>query len=145
MTKSQLLFDKIAVSLSFLCALHCLVLPFVLVVLPSIAALNLHGEEFHLWMVLAVIPISIYALTLGCKQHKRNHLFAIGAIGLALLLAAVFLGHALLGEYGEKILTLLGASLIAFGHIKNYRLCQQHKSCCCPEEAVLQPKRSAEA
>lgn len=125
--------DKVSIGLSLLCAIHCLVLPFILVLLPSLAALQLDDEAFHIWMLVAVFPTSVYALTMGCKRHKRYRLLALGAAGLTLLSFAAFLGHEIAGEYGEKILTVLGASLIAAGHFANFRLCQKHSDCACPE------------
>ncbi len=132
MIKFQPLSDKAAISLSLLCAFHCLALPLLLVLLPSMASLQLDNEAFHFWMILAVLPTSIYALTLGCKQHKRTYLLVLGAVGLALLLSAVLLPESLFGERGEKIFTLLGAGLISIAHFKNYRLCRQNKGCKCP-------------
>ena len=116
--------DQVAIKLSLLCVLHCLAFPFVLVLLPSVAALQLNNEAFHLWMVLAVIPISVYALTMGCGQHKRYYLLTLGLIGLIFLISAVALGESLLGEVWEKILTIIGAVMIAYVHYKNYSLCQ---------------------
>lgn len=121
--------DKTAVSLSLLCALHCLAMPVAVVLLPTLAGLAIAEEGFHLWMVFAVIPVSIYALTMGCKKHKRYQLLVIGGIGLAIVLAAALLGHDLLGEMWEKVLTVIGVNVIAVGHIWNYRLCQQHDNC----------------
>lgn len=131
--KIQAFWDKTAISLSLLCSLHCLALPLLLVIFPSITALNLDNEAFHFWMVLAVIPTSIYALTLGCKKHKRTQFLVTGLIGLVALLLAVFLPESLVGEIGEKIFTLVGSGLIAFSHFKNHQLCQRQKKCACPE------------
>jgi carbon starvation protein CstA len=121
--------DKFAIGLSMLCAIHCLLLPLLLVALPSIGALQLQNEAFHFWMLAAVIPISIYALTIGCKKHQRYRLLSWGISGLILMLTAVFFGHNLAGESGEKILTLLGAILVVVAHWGNFRRCQQHTSC----------------
>ncbi len=126
MRKLQLFTDKAAIGLSLLCAAHCLALPLLLVLVPSLTALQLDNEAFHMWMVFAVIPTSTYALTIGCKQHKRYRLLILGLLGLSCLILAVALGEALLGEIGEKALTVVGAGFIAYGHYKNYRLCQQH-------------------
>lgn len=138
MRKLQSFSDKTAIGLSVLCALHCLTFPLILVFFPNIVSLQLGTEAFHFWMVLAVLPISIYALTLGCRQHKRLHLLAVGSTGLVFLLLAVSLPEAILGEAGEKVFTLVGAGLIAIGHIKNYRLCQDNESCACSEHQALQ-------
>lgn len=129
----QAITDKVSIGLSLLCAIHCLALPFMLVLLPSLAVFQLDDEAFHVWMLVAVFPTSIYALTMGCKRHKRYRLLALGTAGLTLLTLAVILGHDVIGEHGEKVLTVLGASLIAAGHFANFRLCQQHNDCACPE------------
>ena len=60
--------DKFAIGLSMLCAIHCLLLPLLLIALPSISALQLQNEAFHFWMLATVIPTSLYALTIGCKK-----------------------------------------------------------------------------
>ena len=133
MIKLQEFSDKAAISLSLLCAVHCLALPVFLILFPSMASLGLNNEALHFWVMLAVIPTSVYALTLGCKQHKRMHLLVVGLIGLIFLLFAVSIPASLLGETGEKVFTLLGSGLIAFGHFRNYRLCQHSQSCACPE------------
>ncbi|WP_370980895.1 MerC domain-containing protein [Agaribacterium sp. ZY112] len=129
MKNTQLIGDRLAISLSLVCTLHCLAMPLILVLLPSLAALQLNNEAFHVWMVAAVIPTSLYALSLGCKKHKRYRLLAIGVVGLSLLVLALTLGERLFGESGEKIFTALGSALIAIGHFYNYRLCHQHKNC----------------
>ena len=102
-----------AIGLSIACAIHCLALPVLIVMLPSVAALNLDNEAFHLWMVVAVIPCSVYALFLGCKEHNRRQLLVLAGIGLTMLVLALVLGEARIGEAGEKALTLLGAVLVA--------------------------------
>lgn len=123
--------DKMAISLSLLCAIHCLASPLLILLLPSIAALGLSGEAFHIWMLVAVVPTSAYALTMGCKQHQCYRPFVLGLAGLCFLISAVVLGESLFGEAGEKVLTLIGAGIMAVGHGWNYRLCQRQTSCTC--------------
>lgn len=123
MKSYQKITDKLAIGLSLACVIHCLALPVMLVLLPTLAALNLDNEAFHLWMVVAVLPSSLYALTMGCKQHKRYQLLIWGIVGLALLVLALALGEERIGEWGEKTLTVLGATLVAVGHWFNFRLC----------------------
>jgi hypothetical protein len=124
MKNIQILTDKFAISLSVLCAVHCLILPFLLVALPSLTAVNLQNEAFHLWMLAAVIPISIYALSMGCKKHQRYRLLIWGLLGLSLMIIALFFGHDIAGEYGEKGFTLLGALLVVISHWGNFKRCK---------------------
>ena len=134
MSRMQTVTDKLTIGLSLGCAIHCLSVPILLAMLPGMAALQLDTEAFHFWMLVAVLPTSIYALTMGCKQHKRYRLFLLGLTGLSLLVLALALGEARIGELGEKILTLIGGAFVALGHWLNYRLCQtqNHENCACP-------------
>ena len=134
MKTQQAITDKLAIGLSLACMIHCLGLPALLVLVPSLMALQLDNEAFHFWLVFAVIPTSLYAITLGCKQHKRYQLLVLCGIGLVMLLAALML-EARIGETGEQLLTVLGSSLIVIGHWRNYRLCRlkDNKDCGCPD------------
>ena len=127
---TQTILDKTAIGLSLACIVHCLFFPLIVVLLPSIAALPLDEEQFHIWMVVAVIPTSAYALFMGCRRHKRYRLILVGCLGLALLAAAAFLGHDILNHDWEEILTVAGAATIALGHFWNYRLCRRHDDNC---------------
>lgn len=125
--------DKAAVGLSALCVVHCLVMPLTAVLVPSFLALGVENELVHLWLIAAVIPLSLFALTLGCRKHRDKWVLVIGALGLLTLCLAALLGHDLLGELGEKSLTLSGATLIAISHIRNFSLCRDESSCGCPD------------
>jgi len=140
MNNLQSLSDKSAIGLSLLCTIHCLAMPLAVVLLPSIAGLPLADEAFHYWMLIAVLPISVYALTMGCKEHQGYRLLLIGAVGLSILVFAAYAGHDLLGETGEKTLTVLGAVILSFGHLWNYRLCQRHSRCDCTEPSESGPQ-----
>lgn len=122
--------DKMAIGLSLTCAVHCLLLPIALVMLPTLFANSFEGEYFHLWMLIAVLPTSLIALTLGCRRHRNMSVIAIGLPGLIILTLTTFFGHDLLGEAGEKTASLLGAFLIAFGHFKNHTLCKRLQCGC---------------
>lgn len=125
--------DKFAVGLSIACALHCLLLPVALTALPAIASLPIGEESFHLWMLLGVIPISVFAMTLGCRQHRDPAVAGASIAGLGVLLFAAIFGHDVVGEAGEKILTVMGSAVLVFAHTRNFRLC--HKQDCCTEDA----------
>ncbi len=117
--------DKAAIGLSLACAVHCLLLPVAVVMLPTLAATTLADEQFHQWMLVAVLPTSLIALFMGCRQHGNTRVVAVGLLGLAILILAVYLGHGVLGETGELIASLLGASVIAFAHLRNHALCKR--------------------
>ena len=123
--------DGVAIGLSTFCVIHCLTSPFLLVFLPSQAALQLDNEAFHIWLLLGVIPISLFSLLLGCKQHKSYKVLMIGFCGLLFLVSAVFVEDFEHGELLEKVLTVIGACVMVLGHYLNFRLCRQHHRCEC--------------
>ena len=120
-------YDKIAISFSVVCALHCLLLPIIVIFLPSISATFLGTEDFHKTLLYFVIPSSIIALSLGCKMHGKYEVYSYGFFGIGALLFASFFGHDYLGEVGEISLTLIGAGIVSLGHYKNQKLCAD---CC---------------
>ena len=128
MRKDQAITDNLAIGLSILCVMQCLAVPSILVLLPSVVAYHLQNEAFHFWMIVVVLPVSVFALTLGCKQHNRYHVMIFGVIGLVLLVSAIVAGEVFFGENGEKILTILGAGFVTVGHLMNFRLCRQSGS-----------------
>lgn len=122
---ARALMDRIAIGLSGVCALHCLIAPLALVALPAAAGALLGGEAFHLWLLALILPLSAAALTLGCRRHKDIAVMALGSAGLSILVLAASLGAGWLGEDGERLLTLAGSLTIIAGHMRNFRLCRQ--------------------
>jgi len=91
------------------------------------AVLPIADERFHQLLVVLVLPTSLFALTIGCRRHRQWRVMVCGALGLTVLLLTVLAGHEMLGEFGEKSLTLLGAILVAISHIINFRQCKTTK------------------
>jgi len=99
--------------------------------LPTLLAIPLDDELFHRLLLVGVVPLSAFALLMGCRKHKNRNVVIWGGAGLLVMIFAAFLGHDLVGETGEKGLTLLGSALIIVGHYGNYRLCRVHHHCEC--------------
>lgn len=121
---SSMFLDRLAIGGSALCAIHCLTLPILLSVFPALGTTLFGKESFHLLLLLFVIPLSLVALSIGCKQHKSWFVSLTGVLGLSLLIFTAIFGHETFGHEGEKIATLIGASFIAIGHIRNFTLCR---------------------
>lgn len=136
MINLQPITDKASITLSLLCAIHCLAAPFLLTLLPTSTLFFLGDEMFHIGLLIAILPLSAYSLTVGCKKHKQYRLLTIGFVGLGILLVAALFGHDFLGEFWEKTLTLVGSIIIAAGHTWNYILCQRKKNCGCTSDSA---------
>ncbi len=75
--------------MAVICGIHCLVTPVLLVALPILATTFWVDENFHLWMILLVIPTTSLALWSGCRKHKDKWVLAAGAMGLGILVMAI--------------------------------------------------------
>lgn len=111
--------DKIGVGLSGLCLVHCLVLPFVILFVPTLAASFVSSEWTHLVLVTIALPISLIAFWRGTRCHKGVRPFLLGLAGLALMISGVVLA---VEDMTEVALTVTGATLLALGHLSNHRL-----------------------
>ena len=131
MGRSSPYIDSLAIGISALCLIHCLFLPILLVLVPAVVADVFTNEAIHKWLVFIILPTSIVALSLGCKQHKRWHFFIIGSVGICLLLMGLMVDLFSLAPIWEEILTVLGTLCIASAHFLNYRTCRASESCAC--------------
>ena len=127
--------DGLAISLSFLCAVHCLFMPSFIILAPSLLSISFDNEFIHYLILALAIPISIFALSKGYKAHKSLSMIFIGFLGLSILLFAVLFGNNLFGEIGEKGLTLFGSVIVASAHYRNLKVCKE-LDCDCHDSSV---------
>lgn len=118
--------DKSAVFLSFLCMLHCVLTPFLTLIIPYVAIVSvLEQEATHIWLLVFVIPISLFAIIRGYQKHGHFLTLLLAIVGLLLLVVAATVGHDIFGHVGEVAATLIGSIFLVVSHIKNM---QQRKS-----------------
>ena len=116
--------DKVAVTLSTACVLHCFFAPSFIILTSGFLSISIDNELVHYLILLLAVPISSFALYLGWKNHKNTSFLPFGIIGLLALFAAVLMGEAMLGEAGERAITLLGSLLVAYSHYRNHQECK---------------------
>ena len=109
--------DGLAMSLSGLCAVHC-VASAVLVALASAAGGLLLHPLFH--EVGLTIAIGLGALALGSGVFKHGYMApaVTGSLGLGMMAGALSLPH---GDGGETLWTVIGVAVLALGHELNRR------------------------
>ena len=122
--KSQLISDKFAMSLSAICMVHCLFAPSLIILSYSSLALTLESELIHKAILLLTIPVSIFAISLGYKNHSNNSIIYTGIAGLTILISALLIRERI-GENAELILTTIGSLMVIACHYRNYRICKK--------------------
>ena len=125
MPRIQAIGDKIAIALSSLCVVHCIITPILLIALPALGSVAfLDHEVFHQILLFFVLPVGGIALTAGYRHHKSAAILGSGLLGLLLLTLAGTVAHDVVGEIGETVLTIVASLFIVYAHIQNYR--QRH-------------------
>src|SRR3712207_2961021 len=109
--------DQLAVSLSGLCLVHCL-LGTVLLAILSAASSFAFSHEIHSVGLLLAAPLAAVGLWRGVKVHGYWQVAMLGALGLLLMICGVFATH---GHAAEVSLTVLGVTLLAAAHLYNIR------------------------
>ena len=120
--------DKTGAVASWACAVHCMLMPFIISFLPLIGLSCLAYEGFEYVFIGLSFCLAAFTLLPGYfKQHgKIRTLFLfVGGIGL------VFFADILFPEnlFGKLIFVVSGAVLITGSHVLNRRLCKACHSC----------------
>ena len=126
MLKAQMTSDKLAISLSAACVIHCLFAPTLIIFAYSFLSFSVESELIHYIILMLALPISGLALVLGYRNHKVLSFLMIGITGLSLMLLALLLGEGT----SEKVLTVIGSCTVAYAHYKNHRVCKELECNC---------------
>ena len=106
---------KVGMALSFICAIHCIVMPFLMMAYPFISNSFLHDPILEWSMLGGMIFLGLFSIQHYKKKHHNSNLpatlFGIGAI--VCILALSILAHQ------HHIWMFVGASIIAVSQIMN--------------------------
>lgn len=109
--------DRLGIGLSTVCAIHCLLVPVLVSLIPLWPAFEHVHDYTHLVFFLAIAPTVVLSLR---RLHANTSVTIYLFSGTAIIFAAWFF-NPYLGEYGEAGITLLGSLMLIRGHWVNYR------------------------
>lgn len=120
--KSRLwsLADRVGAVASFLCAIHCAALPFVLALLPFLGLSFLASHSFERGFVMFASALALFSLVTGYRQHRRPLALMLALPGLVLLIMGVTFAE----NYSialHSVMVTCGGLLVAAGHFVNLR------------------------
>jgi hypothetical protein len=106
--------DRMAITLSGLCLVHCLATA-VLLGLLSAAGGMLGAPIIHEVGLTLAMMLGALALGRGVYEHGFMMPSAVGGLGLGVMAGALTMPH----DGGEALFTVLGVSVLALGHQLN--------------------------
>jgi hypothetical protein len=113
--------DRVAITLSTICIVHCLAMPFVIALLP-VTAFAFGGDgHFHSLMLWFVVPTSVLGFGLGARVHRRFDIVAMGAVAIAALAVTALWGHSEWDPSVEVLANVAASVLLAAAHWRNFR------------------------
>ena len=125
-------FDRMGMTLSMACAIHCLAMPVLIPLLPLLAGSFLTGETTESVILTVTLLIAAPTLFRGYLKHRKFRvpaIFLLGLLFLALRPGAFHHDHVHEGEVWHFVLAALAGLSLAIGHWLNLRLCKSCPSC----------------
>ena len=124
--------DRAGATASFLCAVHCALMPLVVALLPLLGLSFLASEPVEWALLAASATLGSLSLCLGFRKHRKRRVFMVLALALALLVAGRIFHEHHFGAWGPILMVLGGFSMMG-AHLLNHHLCRSCTSCCSHE------------
>ena len=108
--------DRFGMILSGLCAIHCVLGVVIVAGLGLGGGILLEPAIHRVGLALATV-IAGAAIGLGALRHRRRAPVIVALAGLGFMAGALAAGHGV----AEAVLTVIGVTLVAVGHVLNLR------------------------
>ena len=119
----QKIIDNLGITISAACAIHCVLLPAILIIAPNSFFAS---HEFHETFIYFILPFAAIAFFLGCRKHGDYKVLLMGSVGIVLLASSLMIHEVF---HSEEFLTILitvaGSLMLIFSHLRNASLCHQ--------------------
>lgn len=119
------MFDKVGITVTSLCAIHCIMLPVILPVLPLLGLSVVHNHAFERIVLLITMVLGFITLFIGFHRYHRK-LYPFYSLFLG---GFIYWQKDAWGPELEHVVLVVGASLVVLAHIMNMRLCNSCHSC----------------
>lgn len=117
--------DRLGISASILCVIHCLVTPALVVFTPIVGQYFSH-EWVHGIMIIVVFPVAIWALLSGFNKHREVRVLWLGGVGLLFMTLGMLISDHSVNQ--ESAFMIIAGICLATAHLVNLRSCRQTHS-----------------
>ena len=113
--------DRFGFAASFLCAIHCALLPLALALLPAFGLTAVGWVDIDQAFVVFATLLGAATMSLGYRRHRAFRAWALLLPGLGLVWAGAFTALHTHGV-GHAVVMVAGGLLLAAAHVANLRL-----------------------
>lgn len=121
-TVARTLIDRLGAAWSLLCAVHCAVLPLLLVVMPGLALGVWWDEGVERVTVTGVTVVALGSLGLGYRRHRAFGALLMAIPGLALMWMALLVTPVHASVLSHALAMASGGVMVGLAHLYNLRL-----------------------
>jgi hypothetical protein len=131
---SSPIWDTAGIAVSWICVIHCLLLPLAFSFLPVFG--SLFPEQLETGLMALSVLIALISLLPAYFRHRSLKAMLLFIGGITLLLSADPLFEEQLMD--KTVTMILGACLISGGHFLNRSLCRNCENCSAADECEIQ-------
>jgi hypothetical protein len=118
--------DRLGAGISFACAIHCAIMPFVIAILPFVGYSFLANERLENMIIGLSILLAAVSVWSGVRVHGQHRiLFLFGAAFVLIIVGRAFAQGPI-----QLACTVPGGLLFVCGHFVNHRLRHRGHACC---------------
>ena len=129
--------DRVGATASFLCALHCAALPFVLALLPALGLSFLADHSFERWFIAFATVLALTMMIRGYRRHGAPQALFLLLPGLVLLWLGGYVFDLESSGLWHALLVSLGGTAVALAHIVNLPRTNLHRFCCAEGRSAI--------
>jgi MerC mercury resistance protein len=127
--KLQIQLDDVGTFISGLCLVHCLGLPVLLALAPTLMHAIPGDEDTHRFLAFLVVSAGLPSFWRGFRKHRKKNVLVAGMTGMAIILGALFIGDRFASHSVEIAMTMLGSSFLTVAHLLNKSFCRKCAKC----------------
>jgi hypothetical protein len=124
---------KAGIWASLICAIHCTILPLLIILIPTTGVYLFINETFEYVLLGFSFLFNITNACIGYRQHKSNKAIAVLAVGLFTFVVGKLLHHHNNHQGFQfdlfNFFMICGGLLIALSSFINDKLCNRCKKC----------------
>ena len=111
--------DNLGICVSLFCAIHCLITPFLIILLPFTSLAFLEDENFEIGFIILSFILAALSLVLSYfRNHKNSKPMILAGVGFVFFALARFISF----ENAEIICSIIGGTLVVLAHYMNMKI-----------------------